>query len=189
MFYFTSDLHLGHRNILRLCNRPFSSIEEMDEVLMDNWNQKVHRDDTVYIMGDLMFRNEKPAEWYLDRLKGKKHLFVGNHDGRWMKTVDLNKYFESVSMMGTFSDGQHKITGCHYPMMTWPSVGKNGYMVFGHIHANTDAAYWPLISASTQMLNAGVDINGFAPVSFEEMEVNNELFKASVLQAAVETAD
>ena len=62
-------------------------------------------------------------------------------------------------------------------------------MVFGHIHANTDAAYWPLISASKQMLNAGVDINGFAPVSFEEMEVNNERFKKSVLQTAVEATD
>ena len=181
MVYFTSDLHLGHRNILRLCDRPFASSEEMDEVLMDNWNRKVHRDDTVYIMGDLMFRNEKPAAWYLDRLKGKKHLFIGNHDGRWMKTVDLDRYFESVSMMGTFSDGQHKIPGCHYPMMTWPSSGKNGYMVFGHIHANKDAGYWPMIAASPLMLNAGVDINGFAPVSFDEMETNNERFKAGLL--------
>lgn len=50
MVYFTSDLHLGHKNILRLCDRPFASIEEMDDVLMDNWNRKIHRDDTVYII-------------------------------------------------------------------------------------------------------------------------------------------
>ena len=98
-----------------------------------------------------------------------------------MKTVDLDRYFESVSMMGTFSDGQHKITGCHYPMMTWPSSGKNGYMVFGHIHANRDAAYWTMIATSPLMLNAGVDINGFTPVSFDEMETNNERFKAGLL--------
>lgn len=49
MVYFTSDLHLGHRNILRLCDRPFASIEEMDEVLMDNWNRKVHRDDAPHL--------------------------------------------------------------------------------------------------------------------------------------------
>lgn len=178
MIYFTSDLHFGHRNILHLCNRPFASVDEMDDVLVDNWNRKIHRDDVVYIMGDLMFRNEKPAEWYLDRLKGRKHLFVGNHDGLWMKTVDLSHYFENVSMMGTFSDGQHKITGCHYPMMTWPSSGRNGYMVYGHIHANVDMSFWPLIAASPLMLNAGVDVNGFAPVSFEEMVVNNERHKA-----------
>jgi len=57
MVYFTSDLHLGHRNVLKLCNRPFSSIEEMDEIIIDNWNKKVHRDDTVYIMGNLPYRN------------------------------------------------------------------------------------------------------------------------------------
>jgi len=181
MFYYTSDLHLGHRNILRLCNRPFATVEEMDEALIANWNRKVHRDDTVCIMGDLMFRNEKPAEYYLEQLKGKKHLFIGNHDGQWMKKVELPRYFESVSMMRTFSDGQHKITGCHYPMMTWPSAGKNGYMVFGHIHDNTDADYWPLIAAMPKMLNAGVDINGFEPVTFDEMEANNENFKASLL--------
>ena len=65
MNYFTSDLHLGHRNIIRLCNRPFATIEEMDETLIRNWNAKVTNGDTVYILGDLLFRNEKPAEEYL----------------------------------------------------------------------------------------------------------------------------
>lgn len=71
MIYFTSDLHLGHKNIIRLCNRPFSSIEEMDAVLIENWNRKVHQNDTVYILGDLMFRSEKPPEEYLRQLKGR----------------------------------------------------------------------------------------------------------------------
>ena len=43
MIFFTSDLHLGHENCIRLCNRPFSSIEEMDETLIENWNRKVQR--------------------------------------------------------------------------------------------------------------------------------------------------
>ena len=65
MIFFTSDLHLGHKNIIRLCGRPFESVEEMDEILIDNWNKKIHRCDTVYILGDILFRNEKPAAWYL----------------------------------------------------------------------------------------------------------------------------
>ena len=89
MVFFTSDLHLGHRNIIRLCNRPFSSIDEMDEYLIEKWNKKVTNADTVYILGDLMFRNEKPPEEYLRQLRGKKHLIIGNHDREWIKKYDL----------------------------------------------------------------------------------------------------
>lgn len=62
MVFFTSDLHLGHRNIIQLCNRPFSSIDEMDQRFIEKWNEKVTDADTVYILGDLMFRNGKPPE-------------------------------------------------------------------------------------------------------------------------------
>lgn len=63
-----------------------------------------------------------------------------------------------------------------YPMMSWPHIMRC-YMVFGHIHGNTDADYWPLIQANERMLNAGVDVNHFEPVTFEEMEANNLLYK------------
>ena len=69
MIFFTSDLHLGHENCIRLCNRPFSSIEEMDETLIENWNRKVTGKDTVYILGDLIYRSKKPPEEYLRRLR------------------------------------------------------------------------------------------------------------------------
>lgn len=173
MILFTSDLHLGHANIIKHCTRPFQSVEEMDEVLIANWNAKVSPNDTVYILGDLMFRNKRPPEEYLSRMPGKKHLVVGNHDKAWMKKVDLCEWFESVEMMRFFSDGQRKITACHYPMMTWPFANHEGWMVYGHIHDNIKMDYWPLIERSERMLNAGVDINDFAPVTFEEMMQNN----------------
>lgn len=83
MIFFTSDLHLGHENCIRLCNRPFSSIEEMDETLIENWNRKITGKDTVYILGDLIYRNQKPPEEYLRRLRGKKHtsLAIMTGDG------------------------------------------------------------------------------------------------------------
>ena len=177
MNYFTSDLHLGHRNIIRLCNRPFATIEEMDETLIRNWNAKVTNGDTVYILGDLLFRNEKPAEEYLKQLKGKKHLIIGNHDRDWVKKCNLKDFFESVNNLHFISDGKRQMTLCHYPMMSWPHMTRC-YMVFGHIHGNTDADYWPLIRENDLMLNAGADVNGFAPVTFEEMQENNYRHKA-----------
>lgn len=177
MIYFTSDLHLGHANIIRHCNRPFVSVEEMDETILQRWNEKVKPSDTVYILGDLIFRSKIAPEDYLSRMPGKKHFIVGNHDKAWMKKVDLTRWFESVDMMRYISDGQRKMTLCHYPMMSWPFSNHEGWMVYGHIHENTDMEYWPLIDHYDRMLNAGVDINGFAPVTFEEMIVNNEIHK------------
>ena len=90
-----------------------------------------------------------------------------------MKKVDLRRWFESVEMMTFFTDGDRKITMCHYPMMSWPFSNHGGWMIYGHIHENTNMDYWPLIARNDHMLNAGVDVNGFAPVTFEEMQQNN----------------
>ena len=174
MIYFTSDQHFGHRNIIRFCNRPFFSAGEMDTALIRLWNEKVKETDTVYILGDLMYRNENPPEYYLGQLKGKKHLVLGNHDENWIGKVNTADWFESVSEFCTFSDGQHRITACHYPMLAWPD---QSYMLFGHIHNNIDPDIWPVIRASDKLLNVGVDINGFAPVSFAELVENNKRFK------------
>jgi len=86
-----------------------------------------------------------------------KVRFCSNH-------LELGRWFESVEMMRFFTDGQRKITECHYPMMSWPFSNHEGWMVYGHIHENTRMDYWPLIARNDHMLNAGVDINGFAPV-------------------------
>jgi calcineurin-like phosphoesterase family protein len=89
MTYFTSDQHFGHFNIIRLCSRPFETVEEMDEALLSKWNAKVKADDTVYILGDLFFRAAK-VEPILKALNGRKHIIVGNHDHTWMKRVEAS---------------------------------------------------------------------------------------------------
>lgn len=140
MIFFTSDLHLGHENCIRLCNRPFSSIEEMDETLIENWNHKVTGKDTVYILGDLIYRSQKPPEEYLRRRRGKKHLILGNHDRGWIRSCQTEQFFERVNNLLYVADGKRQYTLCHYPMMSWPHIMRC-YMVFGHIHGNTDADY------------------------------------------------
>jgi calcineurin-like phosphoesterase family protein len=177
MIFFTADQHFGHANIIKHCGRPFSKSAEMDEALLDKWNSCIGHNDTIYIIGDLFFRNTTFAQDYLNRMNGKKHMIIGNHDKDWMKRVDLPSFFESMSHMLELSDGSHRITLCHYPMMTWNGAAKGSYMIHGHIHNNTNAEYFKLICAMPNILNAGVDINDFRPVTFKELLVNNQKFK------------
>lgn len=175
MIYFTADTHFGHANVIKLCNRPFENIEAMNEAMVIAWNERVKGNDTVYIVGDMFFRCSDP-ESILARLKGKKRLIVGNHDGSWMSKVDLSKYFCSVDHFLEISDGVHALTLCHYPLLTWKHE-KRSYMIHGHIHADTSSDYFPLIAKRENILNAGADINGFQPITFEELVVNNKIHK------------
>ena len=180
MIYFTGDQHFGHANIIKHCNRPFSSVDEMDKSLLEKWNNRVKKNDTVYILGDLFFRNAVPCEEYLQSMNGKKHLIVGNHDKGWMKKVDMNQYFETVASMVEIGDGARKLVLCHYPMMTWEGVAKGTYMIHAHIHNNTNADYFPLLQKMPNILNAGVEINNYEPVTFETLVKNNQAFKENV---------
>lgn len=172
--YFIADTHFGHENIIRLCNRPFSTVAEMNETIIENWNQRVSSNDTVFIVGDMFFRAED-VEGILYKLKGKKRLIVGNHDD-WLKRIDAAKYFASIDNLLEVSDGQHSLVLCHYPLVTWKHA-KRSYMIHGHIHNDRSADYWPLLCKREKVLNAGVEVNGYSPVTFAELLQNNHIFK------------
>lgn len=93
-----------------------------------------------------------------------------------MGKVELARYFISVDPYLEISDGAHALTLCHYPLLTWKHA-KKSYMVHGHIHTNTDADFWPLLRVRDNVLNAGVDINRYMPVTFDELLENNRRFK------------
>ena len=175
MIYFTSDPHFGHANILSMCGRPYADIDQMNADLISRWNARVQGGDTVYILGDLFFRCENP-EPILMQLKGKKHLVLGNHDRSWIDRVDTEKYFASVSLMVETETQACGLTLCHYPLLTWRNE-KRSYMIHGHIHGNTDQDFWPLLRDRERVLNAGVDVNGFQPVTLEELIENNRRWK------------
>ena len=149
----------------------------MDEVMLAKWNAKVKDSDRVFILGDLFFRARAP-ESTLRRLKGRKTLILGNHDASWAGKVELSRYFESVHTMLETTDGEHTITLCHYPMMTFNHCMK-AYMLHGHIHGNTNADYWPYLQSHDRILNASVEINNYEPVTFDELVANNHRHKAS----------
>ena len=181
MEYFIADTHFGHENILKLANRPFASVVEMDETLINNWNARVKkRADTVYILGDFVWEKADPVK-YLSRLNGKKILVTGNHDEKWLKKIDVSNFFKkSMPYLETELSGK-KFTLCHYPMLEWKASRKMGskklgWHIHGHIHGKFKPEYESLF-LSPHALNAGVDVNGFAPVTFDELVKNNETHK------------
>lgn len=186
MTYFTSDLHFGHSNIIKLCNRPFDSVEAMDEALIENWNRKVKRNDTVYVIGDIVW-DKKRLAYYMDRLSGKKILIAGNHDSAWSRREESKVYFDEVLPYLEVHLNGHPITMCHYPMLEWMSSReesrrKIGYLIHGHIHNRISDEYRQLY-LSFNALNAGADVNNFEPVTFEELVANNLRFKLAALES------
>ena len=171
MNYYIADTHFGHESVLRFDNRPFCSIEENDRTLIEYWNARVTNNDHIYIIGDFAYRNEKPEEWYLKRLSGKKHLIIGNHDQKLLKNEAAMKYFETVEKMMHVSDGRHQICLCHYPLAEWYGFYKGHYHIYGHIH-NSENDIAQFMHSRKRALNAGCMVNGYMPVTFEELVQN-----------------
>ncbi len=192
MIYFISDPHFGHPAAVMRSEYPFGSVEERDETLIENWNRRVQPDDTVYLLGDLLCKSEKRPEEYLQRLTGNKVLIIGNHDHAWLEQVDLGAYFSEVTQYQEMKLEEKVVTLCHYPLLEWRNsrrLGSHeyGFLIHGHTHQRRSELYAPLFSMPNA-LNAGVDVNGYQPVSFEELRVNNERFKLSAISDPVEQA-
>lgn len=168
MNYYIADTHFGHDNIRILSNRPFKTIEEMDQTIIENWNKKVKDADDIYILGDFSFRSKDPGI-YLKQLKGNKHLIVGNHDGAILKDPELRKYFVEIRDMKTISDHGTKIVLCHYPLVEWDGYYRGTKHFYGHVHNNMNNPTNQYISSIENAYNVGVDIIGFGPKALNEI--------------------
>lgn len=171
MIFYTADLHLGYFPILHDTARPFASVEQMDRVLIDNWNARVGRDDTVYIVGDFSYNGGEAPTQYLSRLNGTLHLIRGNHDTGLRNAERLLDYCRSVTDFLEIDDGGDHILLCHYPILH----EKGGYMIHGHIHNRRNHAY-ELLKTLPRVLNAGTDINFYRPVTLRELIENNRKY-------------
>lgn len=176
MNLYISDIHFGHRNIIRLDERPFENEEEMDRAIIDKWNQKVSPEDHIYIVGDIAFRNTIPVQDYLKQLKGHKHLILGNHDGDIPNNQEALSLLESVDDLLEINEGDRKICLCHYPLADWNGRCKGSWLIYGHIHAMKEAPY-EYMKTQERALNAAVCINQYEPVTFDELCVNNMIFQ------------
>lgn len=175
--YYISDCHFGHKNVLIFDQRPFADIEEMDQAMIENWNQKVGKDDEVYILGDFQYRSDKGPVWYLQKLNGKKYLVIGNHDEKTLKYPGALDYFEKMDKMMHVEDNGKHICLCHFPICEWNGYYRNSYHLYGHIHARLSDTCLVMRSRKNAY-NAAACINNYTPSTLEEIIQNNEKFVA-----------
>lgn len=171
MIYYISDLHLGHFNIINMCNRPYSDVEQMNEDLINKWNNRVKKNDTVYFLGDFSMKlsNEKSLE-YLKRLNGIKYFIKGNHDKNSFleeaKRQNLVKdYFDSYKEV---NDNGRFVILCHYPLVSWNGMYRNSYHLYGHVHQN-------IVEPISRRYCVCVEANNYEPKTLEELIQNQEI--------------
>lgn len=164
MIYFTSDLHFGHKNIIKYCNRPFNNEEEMDETIIRNWNSVVKEQDTVYILGDFTKICETNIiNDYLKKLNGTKTLLIGNHDEFINNNISLLD-FDEVCEYKELTINTQKVILFHYPLLEWNAKKEGAICLHGHVHGKTKNA-----CNISGLYDVGVDANNFYPVSLENI--------------------
>ena len=166
--WFTADTHFGHANIIHHCNRPFGSVQEMDEALIASINTHVAETDTLYHLGDFAFRGNDPAA-YRGRIRCRSIvLILGNHDPQTLAGVtkpEFSSLFAGVHSLlrikPSLDDAAQQIMLCHYAMRVWDKVHHGSWHLFGHSHGTLPD------DPGARSWDVGVDANGFKPVSLE----------------------
>ena len=153
---FTSDLHFYHKNIIQYSDRPYKSVEEMNEGLISNWNGKVNPDDTVYIIGDFIFAGITKMREIHDRLNGKKILIKGNHD----PYEAVSSVFEKVYDYKEIKIDEKWIILMHFPIEEWHGKHRGSIHLHGHAHGTS--------RLERNRLDVGVDPNYMVPLTLDE---------------------
>lgn len=138
----------------------------MDKILIDNFFKRVKKKDVVYFAGDLSW-DKNVAEHFLQYIKHDNiefHFIRGNHDRRLQDSM-LKKYCASISLYKDIQINNQKITICHYPMYSWSCSHFGAWLLHGHHHRNTEKQF------PSKIMNVGIDVNNFSPVSFEEINI------------------
>jgi calcineurin-like phosphoesterase family protein len=157
--FFTADTHFGHGGALGLFRRPFASVSEMDDTMVERWNKTVSPADEVWHLGDFSVRRSS-AEMTrsLAALNGTVHLIVGNNDGP--ETVSLPGFASVQHYVELEMEGVHLVL-CHYPFRSWNRMARGAINLHGHSHGR--------LKPVPRQLDVGVDVWDFRPISLEEV--------------------
>jgi len=167
-----SDTHFNHVNILRfkdsktgdLIRPKFDDVKNMNEVMIQRWNEVVRPGDKVYHLGDVFFGDKEQFKVMWPRLMGSKRLVVGNHDD--IKFLSSGAFFQKVHSCRLFKD--QRILMSHRPLHEsglWvggaPGEGTSLMNVHGHIHQNP--------SPKGPYYNVSVENTEYRPIHLDEL--------------------
>ncbi len=106
----------------------------MNNTLLENWNHTVTSDDTVYVLGDMIWAKEAEWPFWLGQLVGNKVLIAGNHDPKQFSQT-TKRFFQDIKEYKEITDSGKRVILCHYPMPFHKAAwGENCYMLYGHVH-------------------------------------------------------
>lgn len=181
-YWFTSDLHFGHQNIIKFCNRPWWDLKSMNQGLVDRWNERVQDGDSVFVLGDLCWGPPAHFMRYLEQLKGIKFLVPGNHDQVWHgqkkprgRTILESAGFKVMPAQATFwLEGTKPVLMCHFPYESvydgdrrdfteYMPKPMGDWLLHGHVHN-----LWT-VDKEHKQLNVGVDVHNWYPINEEDV--------------------
>jgi calcineurin-like phosphoesterase family protein len=155
--YLISDLHLDHENIIRYCARPFSGIDEMNRILVDNWNRIVSPNDTVYFLGDMSYgRDSHSSSFWLKKLNGKIIFIRGNHD----------RGLEETSDHQILEHDMYRFLLVHDPNKL--PIKWDDWIIHGDKQNNNLSSY-PFINRKKKTVNVSCEVIGYKPINLEEI--------------------
>ncbi len=159
--FFTADNHFGHANIIRYDKRPFADVEEMNRVMIENWNSVVQPTDTVYHLGDVSIMRPESTREILDRLNGKIYLIRGNHDKAAEHKLCRDRFEWIKDYHFLALNGGVKIALMHYAMRVWDRRHYGSWQLYGHSHGRLPP------DENVFSLDVGVDCWGFRPLKLQ----------------------
>ena len=156
--FITSDTHFNHKNIIGYANRPFQTIEEMNEEIIKRWNNKVGKEDIVIHLGDFALGSEKEIKYLKDNLNGTIFLLKGNHDHKSLRKAGF------IIVKGNLEIGNLILS--HYPLSK-KEVPKGFINIHGHIHEKE----------SLNGINVSIEKTNYEPIKLEDLEKEIKLLK------------
>lgn len=161
MIFVISDTHFFHKNVIKYCNRPFNSVEEMNDTIINNWNKVVNKGDIVYHLGDFIL-NSNDVISIVKKLNGKIYFIRGNHDRK--SIAYYNKMGLKVIPTQTKLD-EYKIILSHRPLSD-DQIPKGYINIHGHIH---EKELDENLFDKNKHINVSVDAINFTPIDINEL--------------------